>query len=191
MIKHVIYFIFLYNLGPSIYSSYAFMGSPTSSSPSTPVTLTTVTPNDTIRGLLARESDSMFSSQQPFQGVQDTSANSPAAKSTSQCSVNPRKRNASDTGLSSKAPESKSRVFRSRKHINPTGKKERKREQNKSAALRYRQKKKEEKSEIEILEQNLEEKNVGLKATVKSLEAEINYLKKLWFEIEDKRQKSI
>lgn len=62
-------------------------------------------------------------------------------------------------------------------------KKEKKREQNKNAALRYRQRKKEEKSDIDIQRQNLEEKNAKLKSTVEALTSEINYLKKLWQEV--------
>ena len=62
-------------------------------------------------------------------------------------------------------------------------KKEKKREQNKNAALRYRQRKKGEKSDIEVQRQQLEDKNVELKETVESLSNEINYLKKLWQEV--------
>ena len=67
--------------------------------------------------------------------------------------------------------------------VRKSAKKERKREQNKTAALRYRQKKKEEKSDIETRRAELEEKNEKLKAEVNSLSNEINYLKKLWSEV--------
>ena len=62
-------------------------------------------------------------------------------------------------------------------------KKERKKEQNKTAALRYRQKKKEEKSDIEERRDVLEEKNHLLKEQLSALSNEINYLKKLWSEV--------
>ena len=75
-----------------------------------------------------------------------------------------------------------------KRRLNKTSKKERKREQNKTAALRYRQKKKEEKSDIEVRRSELEEKNAQLKAHVNSLSNEINYLKKLWSEISEKRK---
>lgn len=61
--------------------------------------------------------------------------------------------------------------------------KERKKEQNKTAALRYRQRKKEELQVVEEQEQALEEKNKNLKSRVQSLESEIQYLKHLWTEI--------
>ena len=62
-------------------------------------------------------------------------------------------------------------------------KKERKREQNKTAALRYRQKKKGEKVDVEVRRTELEDANKKLKAQVASLENEINYLKKLSHEV--------
>ena len=70
-----------------------------------------------------------------------------------------------------------------KRRLTKAAKKERKREQNKTAALRYRQKKKEEKSDIEIRRVALEDKNQQLKAQVNSLSNEINYLKKLWSEV--------
>ncbi len=75
-----------------------------------------------------------------------------------------------------------------RRKLTQTAKKERKRLQNKTAALRYRQKKKEEKcgstSQLDILES----KNTELKNTVSQITAEINYLKKLWSEVHGNKQ---
>ena len=84
------------------------------------------------------------------------------------------------------APEPAKRPAKStgRKRISVSVKKERKREQNKTAALRYRQKKKEEKMEYDQQQQELEEKNAQLKTTLKGLEAEVSYLKRLWTEVE-------
>lgn len=98
-----------------------------------------------------------------------------------------RKRKVSDDDIGScpkKVASASSHTGRSRKRISPSVKKERKREQNKTAALRYRQKKKQEKTGFEVLEQDLEEKNSKLRKTVQSLQTEIDYLKKLWSEVE-------
>lgn len=73
---------------------------------------------------------------------------------------------------------------RSRKRVKLSVKKERKREQNKTAALRYRQKKKEEKIEFEAQQLQLEERNEMLKDTLRGLEAEVNYLKHFWAEVQ-------
>lgn len=90
----------------------------------------------------------------------------------------------SDQQSSAPAPASKRRMTK-------TSKKERKREQNKTAALRYRQKKKGEKLDIEVRRAELEDTNKELKAQVTSLSNEINYLKKLWLEIRERKgQKS-
>lgn len=71
-----------------------------------------------------------------------------------------------------------------RRKLTKVAKKERKKEQNKQAALRYRQRKKGEEEVIEDKREELEEINSGLKSQVGALVAEINYLKKLWKEIE-------
>ena len=73
---------------------------------------------------------------------------------------------------------------RSRKRVKPSVKKERKREQNKTAALRYRQKKKEEKVEFDTQQSQLEDRNEMLKDTLRGLEAEVNYLKHFWAEVQ-------
>lgn len=61
--------------------------------------------------------------------------------------------------------------------------KERKKEQNRSAALRYRQKKKEEKGSVQDECDELEERNKELKEKVDSISREINYLKDLLAEV--------
>ena len=66
--------------------------------------------------------------------------------------------------------------------------KERKKEQNKTAAIRYRQKKKDEADALFKLEQQLEEKNQRLHSQVDGMMAEIAYLKKLLQDIK-KQQK--
>ena len=66
--------------------------------------------------------------------------------------------------------------------------KERKREQNKTAAIRYRQKKKEEADSLLLKQQKLEKKNRQLHRHVDGLLSEINYLKKLWQEVSAARQ---
>ena len=63
-------------------------------------------------------------------------------------------------------------------------KKERKREQNKTAALRYRMKKKNERGDFESQQKELEERNRELRSTVSGIEAEIRYLKRLWTEVQ-------
>lgn len=63
-------------------------------------------------------------------------------------------------------------------------KKERKREQNKTAALRYRMKKKSERGDFESQQKELEERNRELRSTVSGIEAEIHYLQRLWAEVQ-------
>ncbi len=72
-----------------------------------------------------------------------------------------------------------------------TAKKERKREQNKTAALRYRQKKKEEKNGSFSQVDDLEAKNAELKKTLSTMTAEIKYLQKLWAEVSTAQQKKL
>lgn len=76
----------------------------------------------------------------------------------------------------------------SKKRTRPYGrgiedKKSRKKEQNKNAATRYRQKKKAEIEEILIVENQLKEKNEGLKSKSADIGREIRYLKSLMREI--------
>lgn len=77
-------------------------------------------------------------------------------------------------GSSGKAP---------RKPKSNLSKKERKREQNKTAALRYRQRKRHEKMSADIQVEGLEATNRALKLQVQSLSNEILYLKRLWTEV--------
>ena len=65
----------------------------------------------------------------------------------------------------------------------PTQKKLRKKEQNKTAALRYRQRKREELQDLEGRQQTLESINKKLRSEVNGLEAEIKYLKQLWRDV--------
>lgn len=64
-----------------------------------------------------------------------------------------------------------------------TDRKQRKKQQNKDAALRYRMKKKEENSSITAECDELEEKNRQLKEKVDTMTREINYLKSLMAEV--------
>ena len=80
------------------------------------------------------------------------------------------------------------RIARSRKNAAIGTRKERKRAQNKKAALRYRKKKREAKVEVGDQQSILEEENAKLKSMVSSLDAEISYLKKLWAEVEHARE---
>ena len=104
-----------------------------------------------------------------------------SALGESGCTDNSRKRKSLPISSSDKQSCAPSPAVKRR--LTKSAKKERKREQNKTAALRYRQKKKEEKSDIEMRRAELEEKNEKLKAEVNSLSNEINYLKKLWSEV--------
>lgn len=80
----------------------------------------------------------------------------------------------SDDSLSSKP---------SKKKKTPVQKKLRKKEQNKTAALRYRHRKKGELQDLEGREQVLEDTNSQLRSQVSGLEAEIKYLKQLWVDV--------
>lgn len=64
-----------------------------------------------------------------------------------------------------------------------TEKKERKKEQNKTAAIRYRQKKKDELDCLARQEMSLLESNKKLKEQVNSLAAEVDCLKRLWSDV--------
>ena len=72
---------------------------------------------------------------------------------------------------------------RPKRRLTQSVRKERKKQQNKSAALRYRQRKKGEKEDSQVKLQDLELKNSELKERVKSLHNEIDYLKQLWLEV--------
>ena len=88
-----------------------------------------------------------------------------------------------------KAPASSDQRKPAKRRMSVTQKKERKKEQNKTAALRYRQRKREEKFGVDGQWEVLEEKNKKLKAEVQSLENELNYLKKLWAEVDQARKR--
>ena len=67
--------------------------------------------------------------------------------------------------------------------LEQVNKKDRKKLQNKNAAIRYRQKKKDEAMGIKSEEQLLEEENIDLKTKVDDLEREIKYMKNLMQDI--------
>lgn len=78
-----------------------------------------------------------------------------------------------------------------RKKMPNTVIKQRKKEQNKDAALRYRWRKKEQQDQLDLRYQVLEEKNSDLQGQVDNLTREIAYLKNLWQEVTElKQQKS-
>lgn len=72
----------------------------------------------------------------------------------------------------------------SRNHVS------RKKQLNRIAATKYREKKRAERETASSLMKNLESQNIQLRSEVASVEAEINYLKKLINEI-DARSKNI
>lgn len=73
---------------------------------------------------------------------------------------------------------------------NKADKKTRKMEQNKAAALRYRQKKRAESELVDAELAELESKNSGLKAKVESMTREIQYLKDLMAEVYETRRQA-
>ena len=79
---------------------------------------------------------------------------------------------------------------RSKDGNKPTEKKMKKKEQNKTAALRYRQKKRQEKDVLTVKREELEQENGKLKDQVDSLEREIGYLKDLLEEVQRRRMSS-
>ena len=200
------------NDGNSVYSPYTSMASSPTSAVQSPlshpaVTMTTVTPGETIRDILIRESSTFsLTEQHHFNDVPHPQNPSQAVSNPSPVGIKSRKRNSSEAGISvddsgSKIPSragSGSKISswagsasRSKRRVKGTTRKERKREQNKTAALRYRQKKKEEKQVIDEKEHEMEAKNNELKAKISSLEAEIHYLSKLWSEIQDAKKKRV
>merc|ERR1712243_346394 len=64
----------------------------------------------------------------------------------------------------------------------PTEKKERKKAQNRTAAFRYREKKKSEQDDVELEMEKLAERNVVLREKLTEMETEFKYLKKLMTE---------
>ena len=80
---------------------------------------------------------------------------------------------------------------RKRQKLSKATRMQRKKDQNKLAALRYRQRKKGEFEEVDEKREELEVINADLKATVTSLTTEIAYLNRLWKEIRDRRGSSI
>merc|ERR1712121_78671 len=64
----------------------------------------------------------------------------------------------------------------------PTDKKERKKAQNRTAAFRYREKKKSEQDDVELEVEKLAERNVILREKLAEMETEFKYLKKLMTE---------
>jgi len=87
--------------------------------------------------------------------------------------------------MQSKAPRKK--YARSKPLTPPTGpyptdKKERKKAQNRTAAFRYREKKKSEQDDVELEMEKLAERNVVLREKLTEMETEFKYLKKLMIE---------
>ena len=78
-----------------------------------------------------------------------------------------------------------------RRKFSKVAKKERKKEQNKQAALRYRYRKREESGEVEEKKEQLEAINSSLKSQVTALSAEISYLKKLWLEVHEAKNRKL
>lgn len=90
---------------------------------------------------------------------------------------------APDTVSSSSSSRGKKRTVRRRRKVDRNSRKERKRLQNKDAATRYRQKKKQ---ELSVVEQELEElktTNVSLQSEAQRVANEISYLKGLMREL--------
>ena len=80
---------------------------------------------------------------------------------------------------------------RKRQKLSKATRMQRKKEQNKQAALRYRQRKKGEFEEVDEKREELEAINADLKATVTSLTTEIAYLNRLWREIGERQGRSV
>lgn len=77
-----------------------------------------------------------------------------------------------------------------RRKLSKATKNERKKEQNKQAALRYRQRRRGETENIEDKRERLEEQNAHLKSEAEALTSKINYLKEVWNEIQAARENS-
>lgn len=194
--------VVIYSGSPSLHSSYT----PLSSTPSSPASYTSTTPtsyltnytpvssplsipspysaqsftpSDTIRDLLAQDPS--------LQHANNPCISSDTSKLTPRGDNNPLKRKSGDIDvmvLETSIKRPAVTKCSSRRKVSATVKKERKRDQNKTAALRYRQKKKEERSDVGQQEQELKERNSELRSTLKGLEVEVGYLKRLWSEME-------
>lgn len=158
----------------SILYATSLTASPASSPhPPASLALHPITPSDTIRDLLAWDNTSMCEplSQDNSQIVQ-------------QVNLQKRKCHLFESALGEPSNKRAAKATGHRKRVSIGTKKERKREQNKTAALRYRQKKKGEKVDFDQQQRELEEKNLALRSTLSSMEAEISYLTRLWSEVE-------
>lgn len=120
-------------------------------------------------------------------GIRDLLVKTEASKVTCEVSISetasPQKRKAvmsSEGGGGTKGKRQK---------LSKSAKKERKKEQNKLAALRYRQRKKEASEEVEEKREELEALNHSLWEKVTALTSEISYLKKLWQEIQEAKDR--
>lgn len=162
----------------SILYATSLTASPASSPhPPASLALHPITPSDTIRDLLARDNTSMCEST-PLFSSQDNS------QIVQQVNLQKRKCHVSESALGEPSNKRAAKATGRRKRVSIGTKKERKREQNKTAALRYRQKKKGEKVDFDQQQRELEEKNLALRSTLSSMEAEISYLTRLWSEVE-------
>lgn len=152
-----------------------------------------IAPTDTIRDLLARDSaqqqDGLCSTGQVVESMSEPMSRGSVTRGVKRKMCEETEEVTvleTSSSSSSTSPPSSKRPAKSgggRKKLSTVVKKERKREQNKNAALRYRQKKKDEKLEIDQQQQELEERNSLLRATLRGLEAEVSYLKRLWSEV--------
>ena len=95
-----------------------------------------------------------------------------------------KRRNEEDTASERKGGKGK------RRKMTKVAKTDRKKEQNKKAALRYRQRKRGETEDVEEKRERLEEHNAALKRQVEELTSKINYLKEVWRDVAAARMNS-
>lgn len=154
--------------------------------PPTSLTLHPIAPGDTIRDLLTQSHPSINEST-PLNSAISLQDNYQLIQHTN---LQKRKCRVSESDPGEPVSKKAAKGYRKRR-VSTSTKKERKRDQNKTAALRYRQKKKFEKIDYVAQQLELEEKNSELQATLNGLETEISYLTQLWSEVERaKRQRS-
>ena len=154
-----------HDLSPDSFAISIDSKSPSSSSP-------TVAPADFVVDLTSSPSDEGIRSllKSSEEEKDDSSRNSAGTGRQ-------RKSQALSDSATAEGPKGK------RRRLTKTAKKERKKEQNKQAAVRYRQRKRGEADQIEEQREELEAVNSDLKRQVKALVTEISYLKNLWQEV--------
>lgn len=169
-------------LSPTSSASVSRSGSPVAVLPIPPTDVLPLTPAATLLGSLVQQSKGQFELSSPVI-LSETASLSPAY-SPSLPSPSPSEVEKEMISSQCEAPKkSKSKMRTSATRFKSVDKTSRKRDQNKLAATRYREKKKVESENLQAVHSDLIEKNKSLKEEVDSLSREIEYMKELMVDV--------